>query len=107
MSGNHTTWGGQGAGRGCNTQKSRVDTKLGAKLLTVWFLVGFASLYAVPQADAATDVYYSIGTSTADLKTGSPTITISGSTATLSVAQTGTSGWETSSSTGPPPTRPI
>ncbi|MFO7709640.1 MAG: C25 family cysteine peptidase [Desulfobacterales bacterium] len=39
-----------------------------------------------------TEVYYSVGTSTADLKTGSPTITISGSTATLSVAQTGNIG---------------
>ena len=35
------------------------------------------------------DVYYSVGTSAADLKTGAPTITISSGTATLSVAQTG------------------
>ncbi len=35
------------------------------------------------------DIYYSVGTSTADLKTGSPTIAISGGLATLSVAQTG------------------
>ena len=38
------------------------------------------------------DVYYSIGTSTADLKTGSPTITISSGTATLTVPQTGNIG---------------
>jgi hypothetical protein len=37
-------------------------------------------------------VYYSVGTSTADLKNDSPTITISGGTATLSVAQTGNIG---------------
>ena len=35
------------------------------------------------------DVYYSVGTSAADLKTGAPTITISSGTATLSVAQRG------------------
>ncbi len=35
------------------------------------------------------DVYYSIGTNAADLKTGSPMISINGGTATLSVAQTG------------------
>ena len=91
-SGNHTTWGGLDARRGCNNQKSRVDTKLGAKLLTLWFLVGFAFFSAAVQADAATDVYYSIGTSTADLKTGSPTIIISSGIATLSVAQTGNIG---------------
>ena len=38
------------------------------------------------------DVYYSIGTSTADLKTGSPTITIASGTATLTVPQTGNIG---------------
>jgi hypothetical protein len=41
---------------------------------------------------AGGDVYYSIGTSTADLKTGTPTITIAGGIATLSVAQTGNVG---------------
>ncbi len=35
----------------------------------------------------ATNIYYSVGISTADLKTGSPTITISNGTATFSVAQ--------------------
>ena len=35
------------------------------------------------------DVYYSIGTDAADLKTGSPMISINGGTATFSVAQTG------------------
>jgi hypothetical protein len=38
------------------------------------------------------DVYYSVGTSAADLKTGAPTISITGGTATLSVAQTGNVG---------------
>lgn len=37
---------------------------------------------------AATNVYYSVGQNTSDHKTGSPTVTISGSTATFSVAQT-------------------
>lgn len=36
---------------------------------------------------AQTAVYYSVGTSAADLKTGSPTVTISSGTATFSVAQ--------------------
>jgi len=38
------------------------------------------------------DIYYSVGTSTSDLKTGSPTITISSGTATLTVAQIGNIG---------------
>jgi hypothetical protein len=38
------------------------------------------------------DVYYSIGTSTSDLKTGNPTITIASGTATLTVPQTGNIG---------------
>ena len=42
--------------------------------------------------DPAPAVYYSIGTSTADLKTGGPTIAIVSGVATLSVAQTGNVG---------------
>ena len=38
------------------------------------------------------DVYYSIGTSTADLKTGTPTVNIVAGTATFSTAQTGNVG---------------
>lgn len=37
---------------------------------------------------AATNIYYSVGQNTSDHKTGSPTVTISGTTATFSVAQT-------------------
>lgn len=40
----------------------------------------------------ATQMYFSCGDSTADLKTGSPTVTISGTTATFSTAQTGNIG---------------
>jgi len=36
---------------------------------------------------AATDVFFSVGTNTGDLKSGSPTITIASGTATLTVAQ--------------------
>jgi uncharacterized delta-60 repeat protein len=42
--------------------------------------------------DALDTVYYSVGTSTLDLKTGSPNITIAGGVATLTVAQTGNVG---------------
>jgi hypothetical protein len=66
--------------------------KFGAKLITVWLLMGFAFLSGAIQAYAVTDIYYSIGTSTADLKTGSPNMTISGGVATLDVAQTGNIG---------------
>ena len=38
------------------------------------------------------DVYYSVGTSVADLKTGSPNISMTAGTATLTVAQTGNIG---------------
>ena len=37
-------------------------------------------------------VFYSVGTNSADLKTGSPQISITGSTATLDVSQTGDVG---------------
>ena len=40
----------------------------------------------------ATDIYYSVGMSPDDLKTGLPTITVASGTATLSVAQTGPVG---------------
>ncbi len=42
--------------------------------------------------EAANAVYYSVGQSTADLKTGSPTVTIASGTATFSVAQIGNIG---------------
>ena len=45
-----------------------------------------------PASGAAADIYYSVGTSAADLKTGAPTITIAGGLATLSVAQKGVVG---------------
>jgi len=44
------------------------------------------------EANMPTDVYYSVGTSTANLRTGTPTITITSGTATLTVAQTGNIG---------------
>jgi hypothetical protein len=56
---------------------------------------GDANTWTVTTTDgagAADHVYYSIGTSTADLKTGSPNITIASGTATLTVAQTGNIG---------------
>ncbi|GEM_PF-2524476 len=40
--------------------------------------------------EAATQIFYSVGQNTTDHKTGSPTVTVSGSTATFSVAQTAT-----------------
>ena len=47
---------------------------------------------SVPFADAATNVYYSVGQSSSNLMTGSPTITVSGNTATFGVAQMGNIG---------------
>ena len=46
----------------------------------------------VSGVNAATALYYSVGQSTADLKTGSPTVTIASGVATFSVAQTGNIG---------------
>jgi len=91
-SGNHTAWGDPDNTRAAHNQKTRFATEFGSRVLTVWFLVGFVFFGAAVQTDAATDVYYSIGTSTADLKTGSPTITIASNTATFTVAQTGNIG---------------
>ena len=42
--------------------------------------------------DSAGVIYYSVGTNAADLKNGSPTLTLSGGTATLTVAQPNTIG---------------
>ena len=51
-------------------------------LVAVWLALGWA-----PGADAATAVYYSVGTSVADLKSGAPTVTIASGVATFSAAQ--------------------
>ena len=40
--------------------------------------------------EAATQIFYSVGQNTTDHKTGTPTVTVSGTTATFSVAQTAT-----------------
>ena len=55
---------------------------------------GDANSWTVTTTDAAggDDVYYSVGTNAADLKTGSPTLSIASGTATLTVAQTGNIG---------------
>jgi hypothetical protein len=58
--------------------------------LTIWGPVLLLLVFVrTPEAEAATAVYYSVGTSVADLKLGGPTltITISGGTATFSAAQ--------------------
>ncbi len=54
-------------------------------------LLAIALLFCAQIANAG-DVYYSVGTNTADLKTGAPTISITSGTATLSLAQTGNIG---------------
>ncbi|HBI33903.1 MAG TPA: hypothetical protein DEA43_03600 [Candidatus Moranbacteria bacterium] len=59
-------------------------------LLTLFTCIGF--FVATAEAQAATPVYYSVGQSTADLKTGTPTVTISSGVATFSAAQTGNIG---------------
>ena len=53
-----------------------------------------STLAASPPTDcgAATEIYYSVGTSLADLKTGSPLISITNGTATFDVPQTGNIG---------------
>ena len=47
------------------------------------------ALVSISGSASGGNVFYSVGTSTADLKTGAPTIAIAGGTATLSVPQTG------------------
>ena len=49
--------------------------------------VGKFILAAAPEAIPLLSVYYSVGTSVADLKAGAPTITISAGTATFTIAQ--------------------
>lgn len=54
---------------------------------SIWILLYFFAPLCV---FGATSVYYAVGQNTNDHKTGSPTVTISGNTATFSVAQTAT-----------------
>ncbi len=57
------------------------------------FFIFFAVFFLAHFAHAATNVYYSVGQSTStNLETGSPTVTIASGTATFSVAQTGNIG---------------
>jgi hypothetical protein len=60
------------------------------RILVSILLVLCVGLLTVQAANAATSVYYSVGQNTNDNKTGSPTVTIVGGTATFSVAQTAT-----------------
>jgi len=60
------------------------------RILASILLVLCVGLLTVQAANAATPVYYSVGQNTNDNKTGSPTVTIVGGTATFSVAQTAT-----------------
>jgi len=58
-------------------------------LLALSILLGAFFLFAgAGKASAATNVFYSVGQNTNDHKTGSPSITLSGYAATLSVGQT-------------------
>src|ERR1039458_5999442 len=56
-------------------------------LLAVVWLVGFGQ---ASKAEAATNVYYSVGQNTSNHMTGTPTLTISGGGGTFSGAQTAT-----------------
>jgi hypothetical protein len=53
-------------------------------------LICFLALTTARGAFGATNVYYSVGQNTTDHKTETPTVTVSGTTATFSVAQTAT-----------------
>ena len=55
-----------------------------------FFGVGFAFFAISSSAFAATNVYYSVGQNTTTHETGAGTVTVSGTTATFSVAQTAT-----------------
>jgi len=64
--------------------------RLGGFLFAIFiFLGGFAF---TSSAYGATPVYYSVGQSASDLKTGTPTVTIASGVATFSAAQTGNIG---------------
>jgi len=70
---------------------NRVSTGVRFFLAAAFFAIGFFAFSS--QAHAATAIYYSIGQSVADLKTGTlPTVTIASGVATFSAAQTGNIG---------------
>jgi len=69
---------------------NRVSTGVRFFLAAAFFAIGFFAFSS--QAHAATAIYYSIGQSAADLKTGTPTVTIASGVATFSAAQTGNIG---------------
>jgi len=56
--------------------------------ILLFFFTILTFFAGVSFASAATPVYYSVGQNTTDHKTGNPTVTVSGTTATFSVAQT-------------------
>ena len=56
------------------------------------FFIFLTGLSFVSSASGATNVYYSVGQTAADLKTGSPTIGVSGTAVTFSTDQTGNIG---------------
>ena len=60
MSGNHTSWGGAGAGRGCYNQKSRCNASVSAlkKALLVFGMVLLVSAACIGSAKATTTTVY-------------------------------------------------
>ncbi len=67
-----------------------VRCNLNLKKLFILSFFAFAFFGFTTQVSAATNVFYSVGQNTSDHKTGSPTVTVSGTTATFSIAQTAT-----------------
>lgn len=62
------------------------------KLTTYALAFLLSAVFFAAHASAATQVYYSVGQSASDLKTGTPTVTISSGVATFSVGQYGNIG---------------
>jgi len=61
-------------------------------LKTIIYFFAFLFLFGVANNASAANVFYSVGQSAADLKTGSPSVSIASGVATFSVAQVGNIG---------------
>ena len=93
LRGRDRSWGVAGSLTGFASDTTTFSLNLaGIDTVELGVVESGAASSATHITDPLDTVYYSVGTSAADLKTGSPDITIAGGVATLTVAQTGNVG---------------
>lgn len=81
-------WYNIGTNKENRMQQKQVSQKFFRPLFYVGCFCVLFFIFSAARAEAAIQIYYSVGQNVNDHKTGTPTITISGGVATFSVAQT-------------------